>query len=86
MQTEDVTSQPRIPLNREQVIEICGRLDDMRIAGIIATGATAAELTEARAWLASDDYMAAALKRSQNGRIARLVELLRADEPEWDDR
>lgn len=75
-----------LPLTREQVIEICGRLEDMRIANIIGTGANAAELMEARTWLASDDYMAAALKRSANGRVARLVELLRADEPEWDDR
>ncbi len=86
MQTQQGTATHGIPLTREQVIEICGRLDDFRIANIIGTGATAAELMEARTWLASDDYMAAALKRSANGRVARLVELLRADEPEWDDR
>ncbi|WP_207478153.1 hypothetical protein [Arenibaculum pallidiluteum] len=73
-------------LTRDQVIEICGRLDDMRIAAIIGTGADTAELMEARTWLNSDDYLATALKRSVSGRVARLVELLRADETEWDDR
>ena len=75
-----------LTLTRDQVIEICGRLDDMRIANIIATGASPAELMEARTWLASDDYLAGDLGRSASGRIARLVDLLRADENEWDDR
>jgi hypothetical protein len=73
-------------LTREQVIEICGRLDDMRIADIIATGADAAELMEARVWLASDDYLAGDLGRSPSGRVARLVEILRADQEDWEDR
>ncbi|WP_035692119.1 hypothetical protein [Azospirillum halopraeferens] len=73
-------------LTRDQVLEICGRLDDMRIANIIATGASPAELMEARTWLASDDYLGGDLGKSATGRIARLVEILRADETEWDDR
>jgi hypothetical protein len=73
-------------LTREQVIDVCGRLDDMRIADIIATGADTAELMEARVWLASDDYLAGDLGRSPNGRVARLVEILRADQEDWDDR
>lgn len=83
-----MTDQPRneLRVTRDQVIEVCGRLDDMRIASIIATGATFAELMEARTWLAADDYLAAALGRSASGRVAKLVELLKADEAEWDDR
>ncbi|MGQ9370995.1 hypothetical protein [Azospirillum sp. ST 5-10] len=73
-------------LIRDQVIEICGNLDDMRIANIIATGASPAELMEARTWLASDDYLGGDLGRSASGRVARLVEILKADEPDWDDR
>lgn len=75
-----------IKLSRDQVIEICGRLDDMKIADIIATGATPAELMEARTWLVSDDYLGGDLGRSANGRVGRLVELLRTDETDWDDR
>ncbi|HYD32219.1 MAG TPA: hypothetical protein VEB64_15360 [Azospirillaceae bacterium] len=73
-------------LTRDQVIEICGRLDDMKIANIIATGANPAELMEARTWMVSDDYLGGDLGRSVSGRVARLIEVLRADEPDWDDR
>ena len=41
---------------------------------------------EARTWMAADDYLASALGRSASGRVAKLVELLKADETEWDDR
>jgi len=73
-------------LTREQVINIVGRIDDMKIAMIIATGATSAELMEARTWLHSDDYLGVALKRSPAGRVGRLVETLKSDEGDWDDR
>lgn len=73
-------------MTRDQVIEICGRLDDMKIAMIIATGANPAELMEARVWLGSDDYLAGDLGRSPTGRVARLVDLLRQDDSDWDDR
>ncbi len=75
-----------VSLTREQVTEICGRLDDMKIADIIATGASPAELMEARTWLVADDYLGGDLGRSASGRVARLDELLRADETDWDDR
>jgi hypothetical protein len=75
-----------VSLTREQVTEICGRLDDMKIADIIATGASPAELMDARTWLVADDYLGGDLGRSASGRVARLVELLRADETDWDDR
>jgi len=73
-------------LTRDQITEICGRLDDMRMADIIATGATPAELMEARTWLGSDDYLGAALRRTPGPRVSRLVEILKADETaEWDE-
>lgn len=78
--------RPELRLTRDHVIEICGRLDDLKIAGIIGTGATTAELMEARTWLAADDYLATALGRNASGRVAKLVELLKADETEWDER
>jgi hypothetical protein len=78
--------RPELRLTRDHVIDICGRLDDLKIAEIVATGATTAELMEARTWLAADDYLGASLGRQVTGRVARLVELLRADEGEWDDR
>jgi len=72
-------------LTRADVVEICGSLDDARIADIIATGASPAELMEARTWMASDDYLAGTLHRAPVGRVGQLVEVLREDEPDWDD-
>lgn len=84
-----MSDQPTIetPLTRERVIEICGRLDDMRVAAILATGAAASELRKARTWQLVDDYPARLRDKIMTPRVAKLVDLLRAaDEPEWDDR
>lgn len=70
-------------LTRDQVIDIVGRLDDMRLAGIVASGATAAELTEAYTRTTSDIY----LGRPISVTVAKLVDLLKADDGlAWDDR
>lgn len=84
-----MSDQPKIetPLTRDQVIEICGRIDDMRIAAIIATGAVASELRKARTLEIVDDYPARLRDKIMTPRVAKLVDMLRAaDEPEWDER
>jgi hypothetical protein len=73
-------------LTREEVIEIVGPLDDSRIAEIIETGATAAELLEAVGWLSENGYMGADLKRPLSGTVAKLHTILRIDEPEPEER
>jgi hypothetical protein len=73
-------------LMHDEVIEIVGPLDDFRVAEIIGTGATAAELTEAFSWLSVDGDLAAELHRSLSGTVARLYDILTADEPEPEDR
>jgi len=42
-------------LTREDVIKAVGGVDDVTIAEIIGTGATADELAEAQAWIVNDD-------------------------------
>ena len=42
-------------LTRKDVITMVGEVDDVVVAKIIATGATADELAEAHAWLANDE-------------------------------
>lgn len=75
------------PLNRSQVIEICGRIDDMRVAAILATGAVASELRRAQTLRVVDDYPARLRDKIVTPRVAKLIDLLRAvDEPEWDER
>jgi hypothetical protein len=60
----------------EEVREIVGSLDDDIISAIIATGATAAEVAEAHAWLAMDDALAKELQHGNRGRVAAVYDLL----------
>ena len=68
-------------LTREQVIAIVGTLDDDRLAEIIATGATPAEVTEAFEWLNRGGEMGEELHRSLHGTVAQVYEILKRDEP-----
>jgi|APPan5920702752_1055751.scaffolds.fasta_scaffold204661_2 hypothetical protein len=60
----------------EEVREIVGSLEDDIISAIIATGATAAEVAEAQAWLAMDDALAKELQHGNSGRVAAVYDLL----------
>ena len=72
-------------VTRAQVTEIVGRINDARIAEIIGTGATAAEVTEAFAWLSEDEYLGDDLEKPLSGVLNQIYEILRADEPEWEE-
>ena len=63
-------------LTRKDVVALFGGLDDVVIADIIATGATARELAEAHAWLANDEPLMNAGRPLPAGRIARLVDII----------
>ena len=68
-------------LTHEQIIDIVGRLDDDRVAEIIDTGATEAELMEAYSWTTSDGVTSDAGERhSLSGRVALVFDILTADE------
>jgi hypothetical protein len=68
-------------LTRKDIAALFGDLDDVVVADIIATGATAEELAEAHAWLAN------AGRPLPGGRVARLVDILAAisEEEEADE-
>lgn len=74
---------PNTQLNRQQVEEIMGRLDDLKLAEILETGASAPELMEAKRWTngykrtVPDDLP---LRASV---VDRLCEIIRMDEPDW---
>ncbi len=65
------------PVSREDVISILGPVDELTLAEIIHTGATAAELEEARAWTVNDEPLMNAGRPLANGRIVRLIEIIR---------
>ena len=65
-------------LSRDAIIAQLGPLDDEIVAQIEASGASAEELAEARAWVTNDEPLINAGRRLADGRIARLVEILAA--------
>jgi hypothetical protein len=74
-------------LTRKDIAALFGDLDDVVVADIIATGATAEELAEAHAWLANDEPLLNAGRPLPGGRVARLVDILAAisEEEEADE-
>jgi hypothetical protein len=63
-------------ITRDDAIRAIGRADETGIAEMIATGATADELAEARAWMANDEPMLNAGKPLAQGRVRQLVDIL----------
>jgi hypothetical protein len=63
------------------------KLDDVVIAKIIATGATADEVAEADAWLTNDEPLMNAGRPLPSGRVARVVDIIEAinEEEEQDE-
>ncbi len=68
------------PVTRSDVLTIAGQLDDTRIAEIIATKATVAELVEARQWVLSNDTPG--IHRQRSPRVNRLCEILDSVRPD----
>ena len=72
-------------LNRDDVIKAVGGVDDVTIAEIIGTGASADELAEAQAWIVNDDPLLNAGKPLPSGRVRELIDILAELEPDEDD-
>ncbi len=65
-----------------QARALAGPLDDLTLAQVLATGATRAELAEALGWVDNDDAMLNEGRPIPTGRVAQLVELLKARDEE----
>jgi hypothetical protein len=72
-------------LNRDDVIKAVGGVDDVTIAEIIGTGASADELAEAQAWIVNDDPLLNAGKPLPSGRVRELIDILAELAPDEDD-
>ncbi len=64
------------PLTRDDVIASLGPVDDIVIAEILNTGATAEELSEAQAWLCNDESLMNSGRQLAAGRVGRLIEII----------
>src|SRR5258708_30733793 len=63
-------------LTRDDVIKAVGEVDDVTIAEIIGTGATAEELAEAQAWIANEDVLLEPGKPPPAGGVRELIDIL----------
>jgi hypothetical protein len=63
-------------ITRDDVTRAVSQADDITIARIIATGATAEELAEAKAWITNDEPLINAGKPLAKGRVGELVDIL----------
>jgi hypothetical protein len=72
-------------VTREDVTKAVGRADDVTIAQIIGTGATADELAEAQAWIVNDEPLLNAGKPLATGRVRELIDILTELDPNEDD-
>ena len=72
-------------VTRDDVTRAVGAIDDVTIAQIIGTGATADELAEAQAWIVNDDPLLNAGKPLASGRVRELIDILAEFDPNEDD-
>jgi len=67
------------PAPADLVRELFGDIDDLVVARIVATGADAAEIAEAHAWIHADDQLGRVRQAPPKGRVAEVVEIVRAE-------
>jgi len=72
-------------MTRDDITRAIGRIDDIAIAEIIATGATAEELAEAQAWIANDEPLMNAGRPLATGRVRELIDILAELDADQDD-
>lgn len=70
----DAMIQGPTALTRNDVLAALGPIDDLLVAEIIAMGATADELAQARAWTADD--LIAASKPLPSDRVGQVIQIL----------
>jgi len=68
------------PIAREDVREVLGSVEDIVVAEIIATGASREELTQAQAWLDTEEAMLNEGRPLPSGRVQELLSILQAVE------
>jgi hypothetical protein len=73
---------PNPKLTRDQVEAVMGRLDDLKLAEIIETGASAPELLEAKRWIAGYKRTLPDTLPLRPSVVDALCEIMAADETE----
>ncbi len=71
-------------LTHDDVVHITGPLDDVVVAKIIESGATARELLEARRWREGYKRSLGETEPLRPSVVNRLCEIMRSDDEEWE--
>jgi hypothetical protein len=64
------------PISAAELHRLLGDLDDATSARILATGASEAEIVEARQWLTADDQLGTELEHGRRGVVGEVYEIL----------
>jgi hypothetical protein len=67
---------------RQDVVSVLGPIDEALVTEIIATNATAEELSDAWAWVNNDEALISEGRHLPDGKVAELVDLLSSSEDE----
>ncbi|NKX17244.1 hypothetical protein [Brucella pseudogrignonensis] len=65
-------------MKMQEIIAVLGSTDEVLAAELTATGASAAELAEALAWLNADEALVNEGRRPPSGKVADLIDILEA--------
>jgi hypothetical protein len=71
-------------LTREEIVAALGPVDDIVVSDILASGASAEEFAQARAWMVNDEAPINAGDPLASGRVAQLMGILENLEEEAD--
>lgn len=77
---------PETKLTRERIEAVLGRLDDLKLAEIIETGASTPELVEARRWIAGDTRTLAEDLPLRASVVDAVCDIMGWDDPDDDGR
>ena len=67
-------------LTHDEVVRLCGDIDDWKVGAIIGTGASHAELEQAVFWSMGEDDVMGAERKQLIDRVAAVYEILTRDE------
>ena len=71
-------------ITHDELRRLCGDVPEWKLAALAASGATAEEIEEALAWIAGESDVMGEERRPAAGPVARVYDILRADEESWE--
>ena len=67
-------------MTHDEVVRLCGDVEDWKVAAIIGSGASQAELEQAVVWSMGEDDVMGEERKPLTGRVAQVCEILTRDE------